>query len=123
MGSPLSPIAANLFMEWLEQKAIATAPLALNCRPRIWKRYVDDVLEIVKKGEVENLTEHLNNIDPTGSIKFTYEQESDGCIPFLDALIIRKPDGNTKLCIYREKYTQTNTYKLVHTTPFTTNLA
>jgi hypothetical protein len=67
------------------------------------------VLEIIKQGEVENLTTHLNSIDPTNSIKFTYEQEQDGSIPFLDTLIIRKPDGSTKLCIYREK-THTNQY-------------
>ena len=30
MGSPLSPIAANLFMEWLEQKAIVSAPLIVS---------------------------------------------------------------------------------------------
>jgi len=34
MGSPVSPIIANLFMEWLEQLAIATAPV--NCRLRLW---------------------------------------------------------------------------------------
>ncbi|XP_072046926.1 uncharacterized protein [Amphiura filiformis] len=78
MGSPLSPLACNIFMEWLEQKAISTAPVA--CRPRLWKRYVDDVLEIVRKGEVDNLTEHLNSIDPTNSVKFTYEQEQEGSI-------------------------------------------
>ena len=57
MGSPLSPIGCNIFMEWLENKAITTAPI--TCRPRFWRRYVDDVLEIVRKGEVDNLTEHL----------------------------------------------------------------
>ena len=107
MGSPLSPIACNLFMEWLECKAIATAPA--SCRPRIWKRYVDDVLEVIRKGEVDNLTEHLNSIDPTGSIKFTYEQESEGSIPFLDTLITRKQDGSVKLSIYRKK-THTDQY-------------
>ena len=95
MGSPLSPIAVDLFMEWLEEKAIATAPL--SCRLRLWKRYVDDVLEIIKKGEAENLTAHLNQIGSTGSIKFTYEEESDGSIAFLDTLIIRKEDGNMAL--------------------------
>ena len=50
MGSPLSPIACNVFMEWLEQKAISTAPI--SCRPRIWKRYVDDVLEIFAKDKL-----------------------------------------------------------------------
>ena len=82
MGSPVSPLIANLFMEWLEQKAIATAPL--TCKPRFWRRYVDDVLEIIKKDTVEELTDHLNQVDETNSIKFTYEQESDGKIPFLD---------------------------------------
>ena len=81
----------------------------LICAPKLWKRYVDDILEIIKKGETENLTQHLNQIDPTGSIKFTYEEERDGRIPFLDTLIIRKPDGSTKICIYR-KATHTNQY-------------
>ncbi|XP_072041389.1 uncharacterized protein [Amphiura filiformis] len=45
MGSPVSPVVANLYMEFLEQQAIATAPL--DCKPRLWKRYVDDILEIV----------------------------------------------------------------------------
>jgi len=41
MGSPASPLLANLFMEWLEKQAIATAPV--ECKPKFWKRYVDDV--------------------------------------------------------------------------------
>ena len=107
MGSPLSPLGCNLFMEWLEQKAISTSPI--TCRPRLWKRYVDDVLEVIRKGEVDRLTDHLNQTDPSNSIKFTYEQEKDGSIPFLDTLIIRKPDGSVKLCIYRKK-THTDQY-------------
>ncbi|KAH3734631.1 hypothetical protein DPMN_041070 [Dreissena polymorpha] len=54
MDSPVSPIVANLFMEWLEQQAIATSPI--TCTPKLWKRYVDDILEIVKKGYVNQLT-------------------------------------------------------------------
>jgi hypothetical protein len=27
MGSPLSPLMANLFMEWFEERAINTAPM------------------------------------------------------------------------------------------------
>ena len=53
MGSPLSPVAVNLFMEWLEEEAIKTAPE--DCKPRMWKRYVDDVLEIVDRGEIQPL--------------------------------------------------------------------
>ncbi|XP_072047107.1 uncharacterized protein [Amphiura filiformis] len=90
MGSPVSPLTANIFMEWLEQQAILTAPL--ECKPRVWKRYVDDVLEIVKRDTAETLTAHLNQVDTTSSIKFTYEVEQDQQIPFLDTLIVRKPD-------------------------------
>jgi hypothetical protein len=67
------------------------------------------VLEIIRKGEVDNLTDHLNSIDPTNSIKFTYEQEQDGAIPFLDTLITRKHDGSLKLSVYRKRPIPTNT--------------
>ncbi|XP_072046220.1 uncharacterized protein [Amphiura filiformis] len=107
MGSPVSPLTANIFMEWLEQQAILTAPL--ECKPRVWKRYVDDVLEIVKRDTAETLTAHLNQVDTTSSIKFTYEVEQDQQIPFLDTLIVRKPDKSIKLMVYRKK-THTDQY-------------
>ncbi len=66
MGSPVSPIIANIFMEDLEQKAIATAPP--NCKPKFWKRYVDDVASAVKRGQAENLRDHLNTVDQTRSM-------------------------------------------------------
>ena len=37
MGSPISPIVANLYVEYFEQKALNTAST-----PRLWCRYVDD---------------------------------------------------------------------------------
>ncbi|XP_072018481.1 uncharacterized protein [Amphiura filiformis] len=95
MGSPVSPIVANLYMEWLEQEAIASAPL--DIKPRLWKRYVDDVLEIVKKDTAEQLTTHINQIDKTDNIKFTFETEDNHQIPFLDTLIVKKQDGSIKL--------------------------
>ncbi|XP_072048738.1 uncharacterized protein [Amphiura filiformis] len=107
MGSPVSPIVANLYMEWLEQEALVTAPL--DIKPRLWKRYVDDVLEIVNKGSAEPLTEHLNQIDKTGNIKFTFETEENKQIPFLDTLIVKKPNGSIKLLVYR-KATHTDQY-------------
>ena len=40
MGSPLSPVIANLFMKDLEQKPIQSVVL----QPKLWVRYVDDTL-------------------------------------------------------------------------------
>ena len=107
MGSPVSPVVANLYMEFLEQQSITTAPI--SCRPRLWKRYVDDILDIVNKDQVDNLTDNLNQTDPRDSIKFTYEKESNNSIPFLDTLIVCKPDGSVKRLVYR-KATHTDQY-------------
>ena len=107
MGSPVSPLIANLFMEDLEKKAIATAPVEIGTR--IWKRYVDDVLTIIPKDAVPQFTQHINAIDPTNSIKFTSEIMTDNHIAFLDADIHVKNDGTIKFKVYR-KATHTNQY-------------
>ena len=36
MGSPVSPIVANLYMEYLEQKALSTAPNPLGSGTGLW---------------------------------------------------------------------------------------
>ena len=100
MGSPVSPVIETLFMEWLEHQAILTTPI--TCKPKLWKRYVDGVMEGMVKGCEQEQTEHLNSIDTTGNIKFTYEEESDNSLPFLDTLMIRKEDGTVKLLVYRK---------------------
>ena len=65
MGSPVSPIVVNLYMEDLEQKIIATAPV--DCQTRNWKRYVDDVTCLVHTGKTMKLQQHMNTVVPTGA--------------------------------------------------------
>ena len=64
---------------------------------------------VIKRGSVMQLTEHLNSVDSTGSIRFTHEEEAERQISFLDTLLIRKEDGNIKLLVYRKK-THTDQY-------------
>ena len=100
MGSPVSAAVVNLYMEKLERKARRTAPV--NCKPRIWKRYVDDILEAIKKDQITDFTDHLNAVDKTGSTRFTYEEESNGTLPFLDLLIRRHADGAVSTQVFRQ---------------------
>jgi hypothetical protein len=94
MGNGLSPFAANIFMSDLEMRAHRESWF-----PRAWFRYVDDVWAIVKKEKVEITVRELNKLSP--SIKFTYEREVQGKIPFLDLWIINE-GGKIKFDIYRK---------------------
>ena len=76
MGSPVSAVIANLYMEEFEERAIATA----TYKPKIWKRYVDDTFTVLGKDYVDGFLQHLNSQQPT--IRFTMEIEKDNTIPF-----------------------------------------
>ena len=104
MGSPISPIVANLYMEDLETKAIQSA----QNPPSLWRRFVDDTLTIMKSSQVESFLNHLNLIDH--HIQFTKEESRpDGSMPFLDILITPKEDGSLNTTVYR-KPTHTDLY-------------
>ena len=104
MGSPISPIVANLFMEDLEVQAIRTS----TTPPTLWKRFVDDTFTIIKKTNRDSFLQHLNSIHP--NIKFTCEEvRDDGSMPFLDILITPEEDGSLKTSVFR-KPTHTDLY-------------
>ncbi len=71
MGSPVSAVVANLYMEFFEEEI---------CRRHFFK-----------KGSEKHLLDQLNSIRP--SIKFTMESEEDSKLPFLDCLLKRESDG------------------------------
>ena len=96
MGSPVSPIVANLYMEYLEQKALSTAPY-----PQFWCRYVDDTFVIHKEAKKQGLLQHINSVDP--AIKFTVEDNrEDGSIPFLDTTVKPEANGSLSITVYRK---------------------
>ena len=95
MGSPVSVVVAEIVMQRLEEKALAT----YTNPPPFWFRYVDDTLTSLHKDEKNNFLELLNQQNP--SIHFTIEPELNGKIAFLDCRVMRA--GNTlQTSVYRK---------------------
>ena len=105
MGSPVSPIVANLHIEYLEQKALSTSPTP----PLIfWPKYVDDTSVIHKEVNKQGFLQHINSVD--SAIKFKVEDnKEDGSIPFLDTIVKPEADGTLSITVYR-KPTHTDQY-------------
>ena len=83
MGSPASPIVADIVMEELLSNCIK------NCdnRPILLTKYVDDLFGIIKTSAINTFLTSLNSFHP--QIKFTVEEEENGRISYLDTTIIR----------------------------------
>ena len=110
MGNPLSPIVANIYMEFFEKLALDTAAV----KPKLWLRYVDDTFVIWEgsRDELDAFLHHLNSI--RSSIQFTMETEEKSQLPFLDVMVKREEQHLTTT-VYRKK---THTDHYVH---FTSN--
>ena len=104
MGSPISPIVANLYMENFENRALQSS---IN-PPLLWKRFVDDTFVIMKKCQREEFLTHLNSVDQ--NIQFTSEEPGpEGALPFLDILIKPDKEGRLNTTVYW-KPTHTDQY-------------
>jgi hypothetical protein len=105
MGSPLSPVIANFFMENTEETALE----GVTHEPLCWFHYVDDTFVIWPHGpgKLSQFLDHLNSVH--GNIQFTVDTERYGHLPFLDINIYRKLDGSLGHEVYC-KPTHTNLY-------------
>ena len=57
MGSPVSIIVANLVVEELENNAVST----FSERPRLYHRFVDDSIALLKKTKIPKFHKHLRD--------------------------------------------------------------
>eukprot|EP00117_Sycon_ciliatum_P026108 scpid99327/ scgid21510/ len=102
MGLPLSPVLADLFMEWLEDQLLTTCDDEIQT----WLRYVDNTFTIIKKGELGHVLTAANAISP--DIQFTVEEENNRGIAFLDVWV-QISDSSLTTHVYR-KPTHTGKY-------------
>ena len=94
IGSPLGAVLVDIFMIELENSLLPN----MNKYITFWTRYVDDKICFVKIGTTEFIISLLNSFDE--NIQFTFEEENDETIPFLDILIGRKRNDITAT-VYR----------------------
>ncbi|XP_075167527.1 uncharacterized protein LOC142239619 [Haematobia irritans] len=95
MGSPASPIVADIVME----KLLMDCENKLTTKPKILLKYVDDLFAVTHKNAIMNMLNTLNNFH--SNIKFTVEEEDNGQLPYLDTLVIRK-NGKLNLDWYQK---------------------
>ncbi|XP_077516362.1 uncharacterized protein LOC144126209 [Amblyomma americanum] len=69
MGASISVTAANLTMEAIENRALAS----FHPRPNVFLWYIDDCFCIVKKDALAAFTRHINSMEK--AIQFTVEEE------------------------------------------------
>ena len=104
MGLPVSPIVANLYMEYFEREALRSA----SNPPTFWFRFVDDTWVIQQQAHKQLFLDHINSIDP--AIKFTVKgNQENRAIPFLDTLVKPKSDNSFSIKVYC-KPTHTDQY-------------
>src|SRR5215467_1596373 len=100
MGSPLSGILADIFLDSFETE-IFSHQCMKNCL--FYARYMDDSFCLIKGNidMVETVQNAMNSIHP--SIKFTYELEENKKILFLDVQI-EKQRNTFKFGTYRKPF-------------------
>ena len=99
MGSPISPVLAELVLEHLEQMVLEQLR-SKGIHLKVFQRYVDDILAVASMRQIPHILRKFNEIHPR--INFTLEEEVNGQIPFLDVLVIRSNSGELKTDWYHK---------------------
>ena len=119
MGSPLTPVLANLFMSHHEKNGLQKykGPEVL-----LYRRYVDDTFCLFNNdNDSSQLFVFINS--QHNNIKFTTEKEANYKPPFLDVLVYNSHPDFLVTSVFRKK-THTGLFTNVFSfTPFRTKLA
>ena len=105
MGSSLGPTLAGIFVVELERSVVPK--LSEHMMP--WKRFVDDTITCIKATSIPHVIKALNN----SNMQFTYEEQRNGKVSFLDVLLIKKNDA-FEITVYRKPNNKSIIYIGIH---------
>lgn len=95
MGLPLSPILADILMEYF----IDTAIFKLGYDLKAFIKYVDDMLLIVNKKFLLHMEDVLNSVH--SKIQYNRDVEKDIVLTYLDVSIIHNPYGSIDFLVLK----------------------
>ena len=99
MGSPLGPTLANLFLAYHEENWLNNCQVQF--KPTFFRRYVDDIFLLFDSHDhVKKFLKYMNSRHR--NINFTYEEEQNNTLAFLDIKITRE-GGKFVTSVYRKK--------------------
>ena len=98
MGSRLSPILADLFVNLMEESIITKH--INNGNLVFYSRYVDDILVIYKKGMENTVLSDMNRFDHF--LNFTIEKMTNNSLPFLDTEVYVDSENIVQLRFYKK---------------------
>ena len=101
MGSRLAPVLANLFMGYREQLWLENYD---GTSVLFYRWYVDDTFCVFhNENDAMLFLDYLNRQHV--NIKFTFEKEKNGKLPFLDVLVTKSTNTCTTTTFHKKTYT------------------
>ena len=113
MGSPCSPVVANIYMEYFENLALGPK---LPIPVKDWKRYVDDVFSIIPKGKQKQNAPIPKLHRPTYKNSLLSNPTRKGGIPFLDTFPQTPRGRNCKSQYIGNPHTEIGTWTSIPVT-------
>ena len=86
MGSAISPLIANVFLNHFETSILENCPT--NIKPKFYRRYLDDTFLLFEnENQARSFLDFINSKHQ--QITFTFEGENEQCLSFLDVTVKR----------------------------------
>ena len=112
MGNPLSSIIADIVLNRLLDVTLAQ----ITPKPKLFVKYVDDMFAILPNSIVNNTLISLNVFHE--KLKFTIETEENGCLPYLDVLVVRNNDNTISTNWFKKEITSNRILNFYSHHPF-----